>query len=66
VILPLSNQHAEFGVPSVLIEADARARLFENDLEYIHESLTHAVNTSGFSPLLMKLRRDKRPFRSKK
>ncbi|HUY01622.1 MAG TPA: DNA double-strand break repair nuclease NurA [Candidatus Deferrimicrobium sp.] len=66
VILPLSNQHAEFGVPSVLIEADARAHLFENDLEYIHESLSHVVSTSGFSPLLMKLRRDKRPFRSKK
>jgi hypothetical protein len=63
VILPISNQHAEFGVPSVLIEADARARLFENDLEYVHKSLSHAVRTSGFSTLLMKLRRDKRPFR---
>lgn len=62
VILPLSNQHAEFGVPSVLIEADARAHLFEADLDYIHNSLSHVVNTSGFSPLLMKLRRDKRPF----
>lgn len=63
LILPLSNQHAEYGVPSVLIEADARAHLFENDLDYIHNSLTHFVNRVGFSPLLMKLRRDKRPFR---
>ncbi|NVM31119.1 MAG: DNA double-strand break repair nuclease NurA [Candidatus Helarchaeota archaeon] len=66
VILPISNQHAEYGVPSVLIEADARARLFENDLDYVYDSLSHAVSTSGFSTLLMKLRRDKRPFRSKK
>lgn len=62
-ILPLSNQHAEYGVPSVLIEADSRAHLFENDLEYIHNSLSHFVNQIGFSPLLMKMRRDKRPFR---
>lgn len=63
LILPLSNQHAEYGVPSVLIEADARAHLFETDLDYIHNSLSHFVNRVGFSPLLMKLRRDKRPFR---
>ena len=62
LMLPLSNQHAEYGVPSVLIEADARAHLFETDLEYIHNSLSHFVNRVGFSPLLMKLRRDKRPF----
>ncbi|NVM54730.1 MAG: DNA double-strand break repair nuclease NurA [Candidatus Helarchaeota archaeon] len=66
VILPISNQHAEFGVPSVLIEADARARLFENDLDYVHDSLSHAVSTSGFSTILLKLRRDKRPFRQKR
>ncbi len=66
VILPISNQHAEFGVPSVLIEADARARLFENDLEYVHNSLSQAVHQSGFSTLIMKLRRDKRPFRQKR
>jgi NurA domain len=63
LVLPLSNKHAEYGVPSVLIEADARARLFETDLDYIHSSLTHFVSRVGFSPLLMKLRRDKRPFR---
>ncbi len=66
VVLPISNQHAEYGVPSVLIEADARARLFENDLDYVYDSLSHAVSTSGFSTLLMKLRRDKRPFRQKR
>lgn len=65
IILPISDKHAEFGVPSILIEADARARLFENDLDYILNSLSHAVHTSGVSTLLMKLRRDKRPFRQK-
>jgi hypothetical protein len=63
LVLPLSNKNAEYGVPSVLIEADARARLFETDLDYIHSSLTHFVSRVGFSPLLMKLRRDRRPFR---
>jgi hypothetical protein len=66
LILPISNQHAEFGVPSVLIEADARALLHETDLDYISDALSHAVRTSGISPLLMKMRRDKRPFRKKR
>ncbi|MHA1650147.1 MAG: DNA double-strand break repair nuclease NurA [Candidatus Helarchaeota archaeon] len=66
VILPLSSHHAEFGYPSILIEADARAQLYEGDLDYIYNSLSHAVRTSGFSTLLMRLRRDKRPFRSKR
>jgi len=59
IIYPLSSYHSEYATPSVIIEADARARLLESDLEIIYDSLVHAV---GFLPSLLKLRRDRRPF----
>ncbi|MHA1722968.1 MAG: DNA double-strand break repair nuclease NurA [Candidatus Baldrarchaeia archaeon] len=59
IIYPLSSYHPEYATPSVIIEADARARLLESDLEIIYDSLVHAM---GLTPSLLKLRRDRRPF----
>jgi len=60
VILPLSHHHAEYGIPSVLIEADARAHLLDRDIEIIYEQL---VQKSGNALVLMKLRRERRPLK---
>jgi hypothetical protein len=59
VILPLSSHNAQYGIPSVLIEADARAHLMDGDMEIIYDQL---VRKTGDSLLLRKLRRAKRPF----
>lgn len=60
VVLPLSYHNAEYGIPSVLIEADARAHLLDGDIEIIYEQL---VRKTGDSLILSKLRRERRPFR---
>jgi hypothetical protein len=60
VVLPLSCHNAEYGIPSVLIEADARAHLLDGDIEIIYEQL---VRKTGDSLILSKLRRERRPFR---
>ncbi len=60
VVLPLSYHNAEYGIPSVLIEADARAHLLDGDIEIIYEQL---VRKTGDSFILSKLRRERRPFR---
>jgi hypothetical protein len=59
VVLPLSYHNAEYGMPSVLIEADARAHLLDGDIEIIYEQL---VRKTGDSLILSKLRRERRPF----
>ncbi|MHA1594530.1 MAG: DNA double-strand break repair nuclease NurA [Candidatus Baldrarchaeia archaeon] len=59
IIYPLSSHHPEYALPSVLIEADAMAKILETDLEIIYESL---VNKIGFSPSLLRLRRERSPF----
>jgi hypothetical protein len=60
VILPLSHHHAEYGIPSVLVEADARAHLLDGDMEIIYERL---VEKAGSPLALAKLRRERRPFK---
>nr|MDO8133367.1 DNA double-strand break repair nuclease NurA [Candidatus Njordarchaeum guaymaensis] len=60
VILPLSHHHAEYGIPSVLIEADARAHLLDGDIDVIYEQL---VQKTGNALTFMKLRRERRPFK---
>jgi len=60
ILIPLSNHHPEFAVPSILIEADAKARLSNLDLEIIYESLKYKLGRN--SPLLFDLRRNRRPF----
>jgi hypothetical protein len=58
VLLSLSG-HAGYGMPSVLIEADQRARLTEKDLElFYYDLLTKAGNLAS----LFSLRREQRPF----
>ncbi|MHA1377302.1 MAG: DNA double-strand break repair nuclease NurA [Candidatus Helarchaeota archaeon] len=59
MILPLSCHHVEFAVPSVLIEADARAKLMESDLDILFDLL---VQNIGISQNFLKMRRNRRPF----
>ncbi len=58
VLLALSG-HSGYGVPSVIIEADQRARLSENDLDMFYFDL---INKAGNLPGLFERRRDQRPF----
>jgi len=46
VIYPLSSHHAEYGLPSILIEADARARLHQADLDLVIESILTRIGLS--------------------
>ncbi|MGC8812056.1 MAG: DNA double-strand break repair nuclease NurA [Candidatus Aenigmatarchaeota archaeon] len=58
VLLALSG-HSGYGMPSVLIEADQRARLTEKDLElFYYDLLAKAGNLAS----LFSLRREQRPF----
>jgi hypothetical protein len=60
VLYPLSRHHAAYGIPSVLIEADARAKIHDYDLDLIYAQL---IDKTGQSTSLLKLRRERRPFR---
>jgi hypothetical protein len=60
VILPLSCHNAQYGIPSVLVEADARAKLLDGDIDMIFEQL---IEKTGNPMILAKLRRERRPFR---
>ncbi len=57
IMLAISNNFKEYTYPSVLIEADARAKLSEKDLMFIDKAISSEV---GFSPDLMSFRREKR------
>ncbi|MBI4017869.1 MAG: DNA double-strand break repair nuclease NurA [Candidatus Aenigmarchaeota archaeon] len=59
LILPMSSQNQEYGIPAVIIEADARAKLREEELSAIH---SYIVDCVGDLPSLYRLRRDSRPF----
>jgi hypothetical protein len=58
VLLALAG-HSSYGIPSVLIEADQRAKLSEKDLEFFYLDL---INKAGNLPGLFILRREQRPF----
>jgi len=58
VVYALSQNHDAYGLPSVLIEADACARLAESDLDIVHDSIVDRLGPSVF----MDLRRNRRPF----
>ena len=58
VVLATSCNNA-YGCPAPIIEADFRAKLKEEDADYLHSRL---VETIGMTPSLMKLRREQRPF----
>ncbi|MBI2084380.1 MAG: DNA double-strand break repair nuclease NurA [Candidatus Aenigmarchaeota archaeon] len=51
--------HSSYGMPSVLIEADQRAKLQEKDLEMFYYDI---INKAGNLASLMEQRRNQRPF----
>lgn len=59
LVLPISSQNQEYGIPAVIIEADSRAKLHEEELATIH---AYIVDRVGDLPSLYKLRRESRPF----
>jgi hypothetical protein len=58
-ILMQMSGHSGYGMPSVLIEADQRARLSEKDLEMFYSDL---ILRLGNISSLFKMRRETRPF----
>ncbi|MDI6825658.1 MAG: DNA double-strand break repair nuclease NurA [Candidatus Aenigmarchaeota archaeon] len=58
VLMQISG-HSGYGMPSVLIEADQRARLSEKDLEMFYSDL---IVRMGNVSTLFKMRREMRPF----
>ena len=58
IVYALSSHHDAFGLPSVLIEADACARLAEEDLCVVRDSIADRLGPST----LLDLRRHRRPF----
>jgi hypothetical protein len=54
-----SRFNRNYGLPTVTIEADARAKLREEDLEQISEQI---ADRAGETPLSLALRRKNRPF----
>ncbi len=57
-VYALASNHEAFGLPSVLIEADARARLAEEELCIVRDSISDRLGPSS----LLDLRRERRPF----
>lgn len=59
VILPLSWQHPEYGVPTPVLEADARARISNNETQLIIDRL---MALSGLTYATLEKRRSRNPF----
>ncbi|MGQ9788627.1 MAG: DNA double-strand break repair nuclease NurA [Candidatus Hadarchaeaceae archaeon] len=58
LVYALSSHHDGFGLPSVIVEADACARLVEEDLSLVRDSIS-----ARLGPVLdPNLRRERRPF----
>jgi hypothetical protein len=55
----ISNQGRSYSYPSVLIEADARAKLAEHEISILRDSIAEKL---GRSPSLFELRRETRPW----
>jgi len=58
LVYALSSHHDGFGLPSVLIEADACVRLAEEDLYIVRDSIADRLGPFA----LLELRRNMRPF----
>lgn len=58
-LFSMSGFNRMYGLPPVLIEADCRARLSEEEGAFIRDTLSDKVGTS---PLILGLRREGRPF----
>jgi hypothetical protein len=59
VILPLSWQHPEYGIPTPVLEADARARISNNETQLIVDRL---MALSGLTYTTLERRRSRNPF----
>jgi hypothetical protein len=58
-ILPLSYQHPEYGLPSPIVEADARAKISNNDARLVIDRL---MALSGLTYSTLEKRRSRNPF----
>ncbi len=58
-ILPLSYHHPEYGLPSPIVEADARARITNHEARLVIDRL---LALSGLSYSLIEQRRSRNPF----
>ncbi|MBD3405565.1 MAG: hypothetical protein GF411_05450 [Candidatus Lokiarchaeota archaeon] len=58
-ILPLSWQHPEYGIPSPILEADARAKISLNETQLIIDRL---MALSGLTYATLEKRRSRNPF----
>jgi len=58
-ILPLSSQHPEYGIPTPILEADARAKITSNEAQLIIDRL---MALSGLTYLTLEKRRSRNPF----
>ncbi len=59
IILEISKQNRSYSYPSVLIEADGRAKLAEHEIAIFKSALNEKL---GRNPSLFELRRELRPF----
>ena len=58
-LLPLSSQHPEYGIPTPILEADARAKITTNEARLIIDRL---MALSGLTYLTLEKRRSRNPF----
>ena len=58
-ILPLSSQHPEYGIPTPILEADARAKITANETSLIIDRL---MALSGLTYMSLEKRRSRNPF----
>jgi len=59
VILPLSSQHPEYGIPTPILEADARAKITPNETRLVIDRL---MALSGLTYMALEKRRSRNPF----
>ncbi|MFX1367005.1 MAG: DNA double-strand break repair nuclease NurA [Promethearchaeota archaeon] len=59
VILPLSWQHPEYGIPTPILEADARAKISMNETQLVTDRL---MALSGLTYSTLEKRRSRNPF----
>lgn len=58
-ILPLSSQHPEYGIPTPILEADARAKITANEARLVIDRL---MALSGLTYMSLEKRRSRNPF----
>jgi hypothetical protein len=58
VVFALSSSHREYAFPSVLIEADLRARLKPDEIEIVFNKILDKLSKN----FKLRLRREGRPF----